>query len=96
MVFKKGFFINDLTSGKLAHLMNNTGNESSSGINLSEKEIDFLKLTCTEKSYKEIAATMNIPPRAVEALRSNLFEKLGTLSRVGLAMYAIKNGLVKI
>ena len=95
-IAKKGFFINDLTSGKLAHLMNKTGNEGGSGINLSEKEIDFLKLSCTEKSYKEIAATMNIPPRAVEALRSNLFEKLGTLSRVGLAMYAIKNNIVKI
>jgi len=65
-------------------------------INLSDKETEFLKWCCTEKSYKEIADVMNISTRAVETLRSNLFEKLETLSRVGLVMYAIRNGIVKV
>lgn len=96
-VTEKGYFFNDLISGKLVHMINKGGSEEySTLINLSDKEKEFLKWCCTEKSYKEIADTMQITPRAVEALRSNMFEKLQTLSRVGLVMYAIKNGIVKI
>lgn len=94
-IAEKGFFFNELVSGRLVHLANQTTDDKT-GITLSDKETDFLKLCCTEKSYKEIADAMHITPRAVEALRSNMFEKLDTLSRVGLVMYAIRNGIVKI
>jgi DNA-binding CsgD family transcriptional regulator len=76
--------------------MINKGETTGKETELSDKEKEFLKWCCTDKSYKEIAEEMHISPRAVEALRSNLFEKLDTLSRVGLAMYAIRNGLVKV
>jgi DNA-binding NarL/FixJ family response regulator len=96
-VTEKGFFFNELVSGKLVHLINKGGEQQrSQSINLSDKETEFLKWCCTEKSYKEIADVMNISTRAVETLRSNLFEKLETLSRVGLVMYAIRNGIVKV
>ena len=96
-VAERGFFFNELVSSKLVHIINNNGDESMANtITLSDKEIEFLKWCCTEKSYKEIAVVMNISSRAVESLRSNLFEKLETLSRVGLVMYAIRNGLVKV
>jgi len=94
-ITEKGFFFNELVSGRLVHLANQ-GADDKSAISLSEKETEFLKYSCTEKSYKEIADAMHITPRAVEALRSNMFEKLDTLSRVGLVMYAIRNGIVKI
>jgi len=96
-VAEKGFFFNELVSGKLVHIISK-GDEQQKlhAVNLSDKEIEFLKWCCTEKSYKEIADVMKISTRAVETLRSNLFEKLGTLSRVGLVMYAIKNGIVKV
>ncbi|HWB24233.1 MAG TPA: response regulator transcription factor [Chitinophagaceae bacterium] len=94
-IAEKGFFFNELVSGRLVHLANQGGDDKNA-ISLSDKETDFLKFCCTEKSYKEIADAMRITPRAVEALRSNLFEKLETLSRVGLVMYAIRNGIVKI
>lgn len=94
-IAEKGFFFNELVSGRLVHLANQTAGDKK-GISLNDKETEFLKLCCTEKSYKEIADAMNITPRAVEALRSNMFEKLDTLSRVGLVMYAIRNGIVKI
>lgn len=94
-IAEKGFYFNELVSGRLVHLANQ-GADDKSNLTLSEKETEFLKLCCTEKSYKEIADAMHITPRAVEALRSNMFEKLDTLSRVGLVMYAIRNGIVKI
>jgi DNA-binding NarL/FixJ family response regulator len=95
-ISEKGFFFNELVSGRLVHLANQAAGGENADTELSEKEIDFLKLCCTEKSYKEIADAMHITPRAVEALRSNMFEKLQALSRVGLVMYAIRNGITKI
>jgi DNA-binding NarL/FixJ family response regulator len=96
-VTEKGFFFNELVSGKLVHIISK-GEEQQKmqSVNLSDKEIQFLKWCCTEKSYKEIADVMKISTRAVETLRSNLFEKLETLSRVGLVMYAIRNAIVKV
>jgi|SRR5215471_2921791 len=96
-VAEKGFFLNEVVSGKLMYLINKGETENYiSEINLSDREKEFLKWCCTEKSYKEIAEAMNISTRTVETLRSNLFEKLETLSRVGLVMYAIRNGIVKV
>ncbi|MBG9375261.1 response regulator transcription factor [Panacibacter sp. DH6] len=95
-VTEKGFFFNDLVSNKLMHMMSKGPNDSNEMIFLSDKELEFLKWCCTEKSYKEIADVMNITTRAVESLRSNLFDKLGTLSRVGLVMYAIRNGIITL
>jgi len=96
-VSEKGFFLNEIVSNKLAHLINKgEAKKMAQPIDLSNKETEFLKWCCTDKSYKEIAEEMNISPRMVESLRSNLFEKLETLSRVGLVMYAIRNGIVKV
>lgn len=61
---------------------------------LDEQEIDFLKLACTEMTYKEIAQQMNLNPRSIDGIRDNLFSRLDVKSRVGLAMYAIRHGLV--
>jgi len=47
-------------------------------------------------TYKEIAQQMKLNPRGVDNLRDNLFTKLEVKSRVGLAMYAIRHGLVSI
>lgn len=97
-ILTKGFFLNELVTGKLVHFINQSEKENKEvhAVSLNDKEIDFLKLCCTEKSYKEIADSMDVSPRTAEMYRSNLFEKLGTTSRVGLVLYAIRNGLVKI
>jgi len=95
-VTEKGFFFNDLVSSKLMHMVSKGKQEDKETIVLTDKEIDFLKWCCTEKSYKEIADVMNISTRAVESIRSTLFDKLETLSRVGLVMYAIRNGIISI
>jgi two-component system invasion response regulator UvrY len=45
-------------------------------------------------TYKEIAGLMGLSPRSVESVRDQLFLRMGVKSRVGLAMYAIRHGLV--
>jgi two-component system, NarL family, invasion response regulator UvrY len=61
---------------------------------LNETEIEFLRLTSTDMTYKEIAQAMDMSPRHIDNYRDNLFTKLEVKSRVGLAIYAVKHGIV--
>ncbi len=61
---------------------------------LNDTEIEFLKLASTDMTYKEIAQAMNMTPRHIDTYRDALFSKLEVKSRVGLAIYAVKNGVV--
>lgn len=61
---------------------------------LNDREIEFLKLASTDMTYKEIAQAMHMTPRHIDTYRDALFTKLGVKSRVGLAIYAVKNGIV--
>jgi DNA-binding NarL/FixJ family response regulator len=63
---------------------------------LNTRELDFLKLACTEFTYKEIADQMSISVRTVDGYRDQLFEKLGAKNRVGLVLYAIKNKIIEL
>jgi two-component system, NarL family, invasion response regulator UvrY len=56
--------------------------------------MQFLKLACSDLTYKEIAIKMGLNPRSVDSLRDQLFIKLDVKSRVGLAMVAIRHGVV--
>lgn len=95
----KGFYYSDLVSGKLMHAINKM-EDSSDGLKnlvpLSDRETDFLKYSCTELTYKEIADKMFVSPRTIDGYRDALFEKLQVKTRVGLVMYAIRNGIVNI
>ncbi|TPN86164.1 response regulator transcription factor [Aquimarina algicola] len=60
---------------------------------LKEREIEFIKHACTEKTYKEIAKDMCLSPKTVEGYRDSIFEKLNLKNRTGLVIYAIKSKL---
>ncbi|MEO0045004.1 MAG: hypothetical protein RL705_195 [Bacteroidota bacterium] len=87
---ENGFYYPEWASKIIFSSINKNTNSALS--KLTEREKEFLKYTITEKSYKEIAELMFCSPRTVESYRDNLFEKLNLKSRVGLAVYAIKNG----
>lgn len=61
---------------------------------LNDIEIEFLKLAGTEMTYKEIAKAMRLSPRHIDSYRDALFTKLEVKSRIGLVIYAVKNGIV--
>ena len=97
-VVENGYYYSHNATGKLLNLFR-TNSEVSSTLHktmLSETDIRFLRLSCSEMTYKEIAQEMKLNPRGVDNLRDNLFTKLEVKSRVGLAMYAIRHGLVTI
>jgi two-component system, NarL family, invasion response regulator UvrY len=98
-VLTRGFYYSEMVTGKLIHSIGNTDdddNGSTSVLKLSEREMEFLKLVCTEMTYKEIADKMYLSPRTIDGYRDALFEKLNIKTRVGLVLYAIKNGVVRI
>lgn len=63
---------------------------------LNERELEFMQLVCTEWTYKEIADRMYLSPRTIDGYRDALFEKLNVRTRVGLAMFAVRSGIVNI
>jgi len=95
-VAENGYYYSNNTTGKLASFFHksHTNHSSIDRALLNEKEIEFLKLASTEMTYKEIAQSMRITARAIDGFRDGLFEKLDVKSRVGLAIYAVKNGII--
>ncbi len=92
-----GYYYSAQTSSKLAGLFrDDTSAQSIDKIMLSETELEFLKHVCSELTYKEIAVELKMNPRAIDGMRDNLFTRLDVKSRVGLAMYAIKHGIVSV
>ncbi|MCW3161973.1 response regulator transcription factor [Chryseobacterium oryctis] len=87
----EGFFYPDWASKIIFSNLNN-GDNSESTVRISDREKEFLKYTVTELSYKEIADKMCCSPRTVESYRDQLCDKLDLKTRVGLAVFAIKNG----
>jgi two-component system invasion response regulator UvrY len=63
---------------------------------MNERELEFIKLACSELTYKEIADIMHVALRTVDGYREALFEKLNVKNRVGLVLYAIKNNIFSI
>jgi DNA-binding NarL/FixJ family response regulator len=94
-VMESGYYYSNHITGKLVNLFRNSaeGFHSVQKSMLSEQEIDFLKLACTDMTYKEIAQRMGLNPRSIDTLRDQLFIKLDVKSRIGLAMIAIKQGI---
>ncbi|MBR2648536.1 MAG: response regulator transcription factor [Sediminibacterium sp.] len=97
---KKGMYFNQLVYqnlvGNIRNQLAEPLDDSIILMGLKEKEKDFLRRTCSDKSLKEIAADMYLSPRTIDDYRDTLFEKLQVTSRTGLVLFAIRAGLVKL
>ncbi|CAM1365148.1 response regulator transcription factor [Tenacibaculum xiamenense] len=68
-----------------------SGKKNRSNVEFKENELKFMRLACSELTYKEIAEKMFLSPKTIDGYRDSLFTKLDVRNRVGLVMYAIKN-----
>jgi len=91
IINEKGVYINEMVSGKLLRSVS----DKDQAPEFSKKELEFLKLCCSELTYKEIADQMFVSPRTVDNYREALFLKLNLKSRTGLVLYAIQNEIFK-
>ncbi len=90
-IHENGYFYNGQVTPLLALKAETLDNKV-----LNKQELSFLRWACTDLTHKEIADEMQVSPRTVDGYRDSLFRKLQVNSRVGIAIYAIKNGFVKV
>jgi DNA-binding NarL/FixJ family response regulator len=100
-ICENGYYYTEMVTGKLIHAVNQSDGSDPLGVigrevTLSDRDREFLHLVCTELTYKEIAEKMVLSPRTIDGYRDSLFDRLGIRTRVGLVMYAIKNGIVRL
>jgi len=97
-VLENDYYYSDYIT-KLLHksMLNNDKNHRVRVHNkVTFRELEVLELICREFKADEIAEKLNISRRTVEGHKQSLMEKTGTSNVVGLAIYAIRNGLVTI
>ena len=68
--------------------------QSAKNYDLTEREIDFLRLICDGCDNKEIAAKLYLAEGTVRNGISRLLEKLKLKDRTQLAVFAIKNNII--
>ncbi|WP_289044829.1 response regulator transcription factor [uncultured Olleya sp.] len=91
-IANKGHYFPEWAASKIFTSISDDAIDAKLKIKISDRETEFLKYTITEMTYKEISEKMFCSPRTVENYRDSLFEKLELKTRVGLAVYALKNG----
>lgn len=87
-----GYFFSDHKASKMVKKAMQSENLALEN-DLSDTEILFLKLLCTEKTYKEMARQLRMSDRHLEYMRQVLFERFDVSSRTGLAVIAMRKGL---
>lgn len=88
-VMRRGCYYTSAMADMLFRSMSHTNELKEVSLNRREKEL--LTYVATEMTYQEIAVIMCLSPKTVDGYRYSLFKKLDIKSRVGLAMYAVKN-----
>ena len=92
----KGYYYTEMVTGRLIHSINAMDDDDSPVkglIQLNEREITFLKLVCSELTYKEIADQMVLSPRTIDGYRDALFDKLNLKTRVKCIVRSGKGGV---
>ncbi len=92
-VHHKGVHFSEIMENHAREKLYGDSSEGKEVFNFSTKEMDFLKLLCTEMTFKEIGKKMHASPRTVEGWRTSLCQRLGLKGRIGLALFAIRQGI---
>jgi len=66
-----------------------------SGITLSEREIEIIKLISDGLTNKEIADQIFLSTHTVNTHRKNIMNKLGIKNTAGIVIYAVKENIIK-
>jgi len=88
-VSEKGYY----HTNTIAQILVGSLHKKEPQIHLTERELQFLDHACTEMTYREIAQKMFLSPKTIEGYRNSIYEKINVKNRIGLVLYAIRNGL---
>lgn len=92
----KGCYLNDKTNELLMYMAQNKSLSKKLHHDLNDREREFLIHCSSELTYKEIASLLKVSLRTIDWYRDTLFTKLDVKNRVGLVLFAIKEGIVKL
>ena len=93
-IMTHGFYHSDLVANTLVHAF--TKKQDVIELDLKANELKFIKLAATDKTYKEIADIMHLSPKTIDGYRQDIFRRYEIKNRVGMVLFAIKNGLVEV
>ena len=92
-VYEKGVFYTDNVTQCLLNIRTEDNEVKDSVDELKDREKEFIKLACSELTYKEIADLMFLSPKTIDGYRDSVFTKLDVKSRVVLVLFALKHQL---
>lgn len=92
-VYTKGYYNADVSNINYRRLILKTKEDT---VHFTEREKTFLKLACSDLTYKQISAEMHLSERTIDGYREALFEKLNVQSRVGMVLEALRRNLVSL
>jgi len=93
---RHGFYYTPMVTRHIADMLRDQEEDKKTAAALTEREIQLLQYMASELTYKEIAEKMFLSPKTIEGHREKLCDKLRLKTRVGLVLYAIRNGIVKV
>ena len=93
IVHEKGIFYTDMVTQSLLKIKTEEKFMKELDETLKDRELEFIRLACSELTYREIADQMFVSPRTIDGYRDSIFLKLNVKTRVGIVLFAIKHNL---
>ncbi len=87
-----GKYVSQALTEKIAGMLGGAG--AASHEELSNRELEVLKMIAAGESLVKIAETLHLSPNTVTTYRTRILEKMGMTSNAELTRYAIENGLL--
>ena len=94
MLFRSRFMCGKITSAVLDEKIGNVTEYSCEGFNISEREMEIIKLIAEGLSNKEVAEKLFLSAHTVTTHRKNIMNKLGINNTAGLVLFAVRENLV--
>jgi two-component system, NarL family, invasion response regulator UvrY len=95
-IINNGYYYSEVATEVMNQSLGGIDKRNTTAVHFSENEREFLKLATTEMTYQQIADKMNLSPKTIDGYREALFQRLNVKTRVTLALYAVKHGIVQL
>ena len=92
----KKYLSDDITEMVIKGYLDPAEDVNNNQSELSEREMEILKLYAEGKSTREISEKLFISVKTVGTHKQHIFEKLGLRSNADMVKYAIKEGLIQL
>lgn len=88
------FMCGKITSAVLQDKLSDISEYSCEGLNISEREMEIIKLIAEGLSNKEVADKLFLSTHTVTTHRKNIMNKLGVNNTAGLVLFAVRENLI--